>query len=436
MPNRRTLVVGTTADYVDAICRRLPGKAVFLTDRQHRAQAAERPPAPADEAVCDLADNEQAFAVLTRHMARWNWQPAGLACFDCESMVLAAILAGRLGLPYPSPQAVAACRSKFASKHVWNREGLPCPQVTLVHTADDALRFAEGLAGPVVLKPLTGSGSELVFLCRDAREITAAFHTLQTRLANHHDHRMYAPQACDGREIDPRRVFVAEEFVAGDEYSCDFLLDEQGARIIRVARKVLHPRQPIGTTLAYVVPARLPAGLDVASLAEQVRRGGTALGLRRTVGMLDFIVRDGQAVMIEMAPRPGGDCLPPLLEQSGGVDILGLTLAFAAGERPVVPPLSDWKLRVGLRVIATQAGTIRRVQDEPLRADPRVVQYSLRRGPGCHVSLPPEDYESRILGYAIFQPSSRHSIEAECLELTDKIHVEVESPKCRDLTPS
>lgn len=435
MSHRRTLVVGTTSDYVDAIRRRLPGKAVFLTDRQHRARAVEDPPPASDEILCDLSDNEQALADLGRHMARWDWQPAGLACFDCESMALTAFLAGRLDLHYPSPHAVTTCRSKFASKQAWTRKSLPCPRVTLVRTAADAVRFAEDLGGPIVLKPLTGSGSELVFLCRDADEITAAYRTLRVRLANHHDRRMYAPQVCDGKKVDPRSVFAAEEFTAGDEYSCDFILDEQGARIIRIARKVPDRRQPIGTTLAYVVPAGLPPGLDVQSLAEQVQRAAVAVGLRRTVGMLDFIVRDGQAVMIEMTPRPGGDCLPPLLLQSGGVDILDLTLAFAAGERPVLPPPSDWKLRVGLRVIATQAGTIHHIHDESLRADPRVVEYSLRHGPGWHVSLPPDDYDSRILGYAIFRPSSRHEIEAECLELTDKIHIEVESPKCKALTP-
>ena len=433
MSDRRVLVVGTTADYVDAICRRLPGRAVFLTDRRHRAQAAECDPAAGDEALCDLADTEQAFAAIDQHMAQWHWRPAGVACFDCESMSLAAVMAERLDLPYPSPQAINACRSKFASKQAWNRANLPCPQVAIVHAAADALRFADSLGGPVVLKPLTGSGSELVFCCRGANEVAAAFHTLRSRLAVHHDHRMYAPQVCDDRQVDPRCVFAAEEFVAGDEYSCDFLLDEHGARVIRVARKVPDRRQPLGTTLAYVVPARLPAGLDVEGLADQIQRAGSALGLRRALGMLDFIVRDAQAVMLEMTPRPGGDCLPPLVRRSGGIDVLDMTLRFAAGERPPVPAQADWTLHVGLRLIATHAGVIRRIKDASLRADPRVVEYYLRRGPGWDVALPPDDYDSRILGYAIFKPSSRQSANAECLELIDMIHIEIEPQECKTL---
>ena len=435
MSDRRVLVVGTTSDYVDTICRQLPGRAVFLTDRQHRLRAAECDPAAADETLCDLANSEQATAAVLRHMARWDWQPAGVACFDCESMATAAVLAERLGLSYPTPQAVATCRSKFASKQAWSRAGLPCPRVTLVHTAGDALQFAGTLGGSIiVLKPLTGSGSELVFLCRDRDEITTAFHTLRTRLAVHHDHRMYAPHLCGDAQVDPRRVFVAEEFAAGDEYSCDFFLDDPEVRIIRMARKVPDRRDLIGTTLAYVVPAALPAGLDAAALADQIRRAGRALGLRRALGMLDFIVRDGRAVMLEMTPRPGGDCLPPLLLESGGLDILAQTLAFASGRRPDVHPPRRWRLRVGLRLIAGQAGVIRRIKDSALRSDHRIVAYNVRHGRGCRISLPPDDYESRIMGHAIFRPTSRQSIEAECLDLAGKFHVEFEPQTCQTLT--
>jgi len=58
---------------------------------------------------------------------------------------------------------------------------------------------------------------------------------------------------------DPRRTFAIEEFVAGDEYSCDFVLDRGRAEIIRTAHKLPATDMAVGTILAYEVPAALPA---------------------------------------------------------------------------------------------------------------------------------------------------------------------------------
>jgi hypothetical protein len=42
------------------------------------------------------------------------------------------------------------------------------------------------------------------------------------------------------------------------------------------------------------------------------------------------------------------------------------------------------------------------------------------------VSLPPDDYDSRLLGHVIFKPATTQSIEDECTELESKLSVEIE----------
>ncbi|MBI9091692.1 MAG: hypothetical protein JEZ12_20985 [Desulfobacterium sp.] len=44
--------------------------------------------------------------------------------------------------------------------------------------------------------------------------------------------------------------------------------------------------------------------------------------------MVDFIIRNHQPVLIEMPPRPGGDCLPFLLLEAVDLDIIRLALDF------------------------------------------------------------------------------------------------------------
>ena len=202
------------------------------------------------------------------------------------------------------------------------------------------------VSGPVVLKPITGSGSELVFKCTDRSECLEAFETIRTRLSETKSNRMYMQAQAATGGGDPRRDLVAEEFVAGEEYSSDFYLEDGDVRVVRTARKILAVGGQTGTTVAYEVPGSLPAGLPVEGLPAQLRRAAHAIGLRRALCMVDFIVREGKPYLLELTPRPGGDCLPWLIRESSGLDMLGLTLEFARGLEITLPAAEAQPLAV------------------------------------------------------------------------------------------
>jgi hypothetical protein len=152
--------------------------------------------------------------------------------------------------------------------------------------------------------------------------------------------------------------------------------------------------------------------------------------------MLDFVVQDNRAFMIELSPRPGGDCIPSLLLNSGGTDILGRALDFAEGH-PFVPDTSlQWRPLIGVRLFAKCSGEIRQLDSSALLKDHRVVESNLKRGPGHRVVLPPEDYESRLLGHVIFEPTGSESIENECIEIASKLKIEMKKQLCTIVSPS
>jgi len=425
--NKPVLVVGTTTDYVDLIRKKYPGRALFLTSIELRRKALEESPGPAEEVLADLTDAGIAAAALRDHLSRHSISLSGITCYDDESLVLTAALALQMRLPFAVEKAVHASRSKFHSKRAWIRAKVDCPRVQTARDEEGLEAVLDRLGFPLVLKPLTGSGSELVFWCRKRDDARRAFKLISQKLASHPDVRMYPDGTFPGRSLDPRRDIVAEEGFTGPEYSCDFLLEGSRARLVRLAGKIMAPQLGTGTTHVYYVPDREETGISHRDLENQLALAAESLDFHSGIFMADFITHRGKARFLEISPRPAGDCLPWLIQASSGVDTLGLALDVAQGRRISIPDLDSHLPLAAVRLFARQAGTVRKLGAARMMADPRVIETAFYRRPGHRVTLPPGDYSSRILGHAIFHPSDRFRLGEEGAELEDMVELEIES---------
>jgi biotin carboxylase len=418
--NTKVLVVGTTSDYIDWIRRSCPERALFLTEPAARRQAQEPCPSPAEEILCDLSDYDRAKQLLERHLLEEKIRLGGIVSFDCESMELASVLAQQYGLPYPSVRAVQNCRDKFLSKTLWQKQGLHTPRNRLVKTAKEATYFFRELGIACVLKPLSGSGSELIFRCDSAHECEQSFFKIQSGLQQRRTQRLY--QSCSADDA----AILAEECVKGSEYSCDFVVEDGRVEVIRLTRKIIAPWKPFGTALGYYLPAALPAEIDERSLLQTLSRSATALGLERALCMLDFMVCEGRIVLLELAPRPGGDCLPFLLRRSRGLDILKFFLDFSQRRPLRLNHSSDLRAFIGLRLHARQGGILKKIDAHRLREDGRVHEIHLIRKEGHSIKLPPDDYDSWLLGHIIFEPDAIGEAASQCRELLEKLALEID----------
>jgi biotin carboxylase len=288
-----------------------------------------------------------------------------------------------------------------------------------VASAEAAIAFLGATGGPVVLKPIGGSGSELIFRCDNAADCARHFQALAEGLTERQNQRLYQPFAAEGPGI------LAEAHIAGEEYSCDFIVENERAAVIRLTRKVRFDGDPFGTAKAYVLPGAWPEAIDAARFQATLYRSARALGLERSVGMLDFFVHEGRVVLLEMAPRPGGDCLPPLLRRCCNLDMLQLMLDFACRKPLGLKVPAPHAPMVGLRLHAGQEGTLVGIDDRQLRADPRVREIQLTRRTGHCIKRPPEDYDAWLLGHVIFVPAPGRDVAAQCRELNEKLLVEV-----------
>jgi hypothetical protein len=89
MPVSRTLVVGTTPDYVDIIRRRFHDRALFLVDSESIHWSGRSEFAP-DEIPSDLSDYKGSLAAVRSYAAIDSIAISGVVCYDCESLCLSA----------------------------------------------------------------------------------------------------------------------------------------------------------------------------------------------------------------------------------------------------------------------------------------------------------------------------------------------------------
>ncbi len=413
-PNvQKVLVAGTTADYIQWIRNTCPGQALFLTAPHVRENAQEPPPDPSEELVCPLSDVSGIMPVLAVHLEKHNQKLTGIACFDCESMVTAALLSENLGLVYPDVTAIQNCRNKLVSKQLWQARKISCPRVWPVHCADDVVRLLADVTAGLVLKPAVGSGSELVFHCQNRADAQKSWETLAAGLEKRKQNPL----------LDhPDRLILAEERICGPEYSCDFILTPDSLTLVRLAKKITPPGLPFGTAAGYEIPGTLPPGMSMASLTGQMEKAARTLGIHTGICMVDFVVKDNRPYFIEMTPRPGGDCLPQLLMVAANLDIIKLALDVAAD--------LPWHLddilftpHMGIRIHAKKNGMLTAVDSRNLASDPRLKQLHLIRKPGHIITMPPEDYDSWLLGHMIINtrgwnfPETRAMLMARRLEI-------------------
>lgn len=416
--NSKVLVVGTTSDYIQWIRKKCPGRALFLTEPGIRNRAEEELPAGDEEILCCLDDIDQVRRVLCSHLKKCDQNITGVACFDCESMETAALLASFFSLSYPCVDAILNSRDKYVSKKIWQKSGIPSPCMMAVNSMADVKGFLAKTGNEVVLKPFFGSGSELVFRCRTAKECERAFKIIRDGLEERWSLPLFK------KKSSHEHLMLAEELIEGIEFSCDFIVEDDRVTIIRLTRKINAVEAPFGTIMGYVIPSFLPHDMDSSRFERILFNGAKSLGIDRGICMVDFIIRNNEPVLIEMTPRPGGDCLPFLLLEAGNLDIITLALDFAEKKELDLP--GGFTPHIGVRIFAHKSGILKRIDLVKLRSNPWIKKMFFIRKPGDLITMPPKDYDSWLLGHVIIKQDMDISPEEQCLLISNLISIEIE----------
>jgi argininosuccinate lyase len=234
-------------------------------------------------------------------------------------VAVAAEAARDLGRPGEDPQVLAAARDKAFQRRRFAARGVDSPAFHVVTSVEQAMRAAERLGPPVVVKPVSRSGSIGVRRCDTIRDVaTHAANLLATTV----DER--------GRRL-PATILV-ESYLAGSEFSVELL----GGEVCAVVAK--HVDESRGfLEVGHDVPAAVDAETG-ALITTTARSALSALGLSWGAAHVELRVVDGRAYVVEVNPRLAGGMIPQAVAVATGRDLIAELIALTAGQRPTRRP--------------------------------------------------------------------------------------------------
>lgn len=405
MASNPIVVVGTTPDYVERIYRDYSVPTCFLLDLRFQGAGSLNQVDKSSLLFCPLSHYDQTQDALEGYLSKGNLSPGGIACFDCESLMMASRLALHFKKPFPVPEAIFRTRNKQALRHLLGEAGIGPSEAALVSGLDETLGFFGRIKKDIVLKPLSGSGSELLFHCQNEQEIQQSVRILEEQLPRRRSNPLFSPIShpdSGGGSVDPCHFWLAEEYIGGPEFSCDFILRDDILTILRETGKVKALDQTFGSVLAYTYPPAYPPTFSRERLHRVLKEAARVLELTWGYFMVDFVLQDGNPVIIEMTPRPGGDSIPDLVKTANGGDILGVYLDMVLGKPMPFASLSPPStLFSSINLFAFESGVIAQLDPSRILSKKWVRRLVLKKRVGDRISLPPDDYDNRFIGYCI-----------------------------------
>jgi acetyl-CoA carboxylase biotin carboxylase subunit len=316
---RRILIAnrGEIALRVLRACRTLGVEAVVAYSEADRDSLAAQ---LADEAICiGPADARRSYlsapAVISAALVTGcDAIHPGYGFLSEDETFAEVVRAHDLTFIGPPPDVLDKFASKEATRRLLGGFGLPTiPGSSMITDDDHALREADRIGYPVLIKPSAGGGGKGMRMVRTSRELESAIKICRSEAKSAFgDDSIYLEKWLD----DNRHVEVQ---VAVDKFGVGVHFGERDCSVQRRHQKILEEAP---------TPALSPEART--ALAEKAVRAVVAAGYEN-VGTLEFLVDGaGNAYFIEINCRIQVE--HPVTEMLTGIDLVALQIGIAAGD--------------------------------------------------------------------------------------------------------
>jgi biotin carboxylase len=279
------------------------GLRVVAVDRNPDAAGLQH----ADEAeVVDFVDVEGVIEVARRFGV-----DGALTVSADRAVPIVAAVAEALGLPGIGTDTAHLMTHKVAMRRKLAQGGVPQPRFAAVRARREAAPAAETVGFPAVLKPADSGGQRGLFLLKSFDDLDRHLHAALVE--------------------SPTGEAILEEFTDGLELNGLIVTRGGEPYPLLLSDRLRPPGEGFGVGWIHSFPSKLFG--DAFEEAERVAlRAVRTLGLQDGIAFPQLIVRDGKAVIVEVAARIPGGQMADLAFHALGVDLVEIALRQALGE--------------------------------------------------------------------------------------------------------
>ncbi len=270
-----------------------------------------------------------------------------------------------LGLCGISRETAVRATNKHLMRKAFDDYGAPSPWSSCFVDSEDAwAQFGSSPGNDIILKPSRNSGSRGIAKVSKGiskNEFVALFER--------------------SKEESRDKSVMVEQFVSGPEFSVEIIVWNKVPHILAVTDKKT-TEVPYFVELGHSQPSCFPE-TDVDAIKDAAYRGVLALGLDNCAAHAEVKLQDGNAYIMEIGARLGGDFISTeLTHLSTGIDMVAAAIDVALGVEPNLAPVEE-KHGVCIRYFTPKPGKLISVEGvERLKDDPCVYDYVIYCGAG------------------------------------------------------
>lgn len=252
-------------------------------------------------------------------------QPKAVVSIASDLAVITVnYIAEKLGLISNEPKNSIIYTNKYKMRKAFEIAGVKVPKFNNVGLGENV--NLENFQFPVIVKPTDRSGSRGITKVEKKEEIAHAIAI-----------------ACEN-SFEKRAII--EEFIEGEEYSCE-CISYEGKHYFLTTTKKFTTGAPNFIETGHIQPSGLTTNQEE-KVKSEIFKALDALKIQNGPSHSEFkIDKNGNIGIIEIGARMGGDCIgSDLVKISTGIDFLKLTIDVALGKKPIVEKVIEPKIAV------------------------------------------------------------------------------------------
>ncbi|MBI31471.1 MAG: hypothetical protein CMB72_02585 [Euryarchaeota archaeon] len=225
------------------------------------------------------------------------------------------LVVDNLGLSGTGHMSGYACMDKSIMKTKFIENNVPTADYLDIKNENEAKDFFEQINGPCVIKATDSSGSRGIIRIDSIEEIEEAFNEA---LSN-----------------SSKGTVLIEEWLIGEEFGAQAIVIGKELVLTMIHSDVTTPpprKMPIGHGCPHPQEKRL-----IVETEKAIKHAIEALGIDNSICNVDLIDTPNGPMVIEIAARMGGTCLPEVCGSYWGIDLYQLAIEIAMGEQPILP---------------------------------------------------------------------------------------------------